>query len=127
MNNNKLISWPDFLELKKCSNDFSTHTVVTGSMEPIIKIGDRIIVDLKNKNFQIHDIIVFWMNGILICHTLIHINQIVSDQDQRVFLTAPYYKMGVDLPIREDQILGIVMSHKLSWWSKLKLSWLHRK
>jgi len=126
MNESKLITWPEFLELKKCRDEFSTHTVVTGSMEPIIKIGDRIIVDLKNKKFKVHDIIVFWMNGILICHTLIHINQIISDQQQIVYLTAPYYKKGVDLPIKEAQILGIVISHRLSWWSKLKLSWLHR-
>jgi signal peptidase I len=123
----KNISWQDFLELKKLNDDFSSHIVVTGSMEPIIKVGDRIIVDLKNKNFKVHDIIVFWMNGILICHTLIHINKIVSEQNQKVYLTAPYFQKGIDLPIREDHILGVVISHKLNWWSKLKLSWLHRK
>ena len=49
--------------------------VVSGSMEPTIKIGDIIIIDTKNKDYKKDDIVTFTdVNNAFVTHRIIEIN-----------------------------------------------------
>ena len=58
--------------------------VVSGSMEPTIKIGDLIVIDTNEKNYKKDDIVTFRdVNGSFVTHRIIVIdkNQIVTKGD----------------------------------------------
>lgn len=54
---------------------YSVLEVVSGSMEPTIKIGDLIIIDTKDKNYKENDIVTFYdVNGSFVTHRIISID-----------------------------------------------------
>ena len=52
--------------------------VVTDSMEPLIRVGDKIIVTVGDKDLKRFDIIVFWKNDRLTCHYVWAMNRVVE-------------------------------------------------
>lgn len=59
---------------------YTTLEVVSGSMEPTIKIGDIILVDTNDKNYKVNDIVTFYdINGSFVTHRIVSI-----DNDQMV-------------------------------------------
>jgi len=62
------ISREQFSELQALP--FFKSKVITNSMEPVIKVGDEIVVDVGNPNIKRFDIIVFYFDEKLICHFL---------------------------------------------------------
>ena len=98
-----------------------TFEVTSGSMSPLLEIGNTVSVRPLNQSQNIHrfDILVFLQMGQLICHYLHHVNKTgISDKK---FVTRAL-KGGEDLPLSADEILGIVSSHGLPWWKKIALS-----
>ena len=91
--------------------------IVSGSMEPVIKIGEEILVVVKAKDIKKFDIIVFKQNNKLICHYLWSINKMI---DPKLMQTRSLLG-GKDFPIREEDYIGKVVSHKLSVWRILKI------
>lgn len=85
-------------------------------MEPLIKIGDEIIVSVGEKNLKRFDIIVFYSEDRLICHYLWRMNKIVKPI---VFQTRSMSGQ-FDRPLLEEYYLGKVLNFKLGWWWKLK-------
>jgi len=96
---------------------FFKGTIVSGSMIPVIQIGEEILVEVKAKNLKRFDIIVFVQNERLICHYLWSHNQFFEP----ILLQTRNMGGGKDYPIKEEDYLGKVLSHRLSFWQKLKI------
>ena len=93
-------------------------TIVSGSMEPLMPIGSKIVVSVNDLNLKRYDIIVFLSDGKLICHFLWNINKIV---EPKLLQTRNLAKFGVDYPITMDEYLGKVLNYKLRLQDKLRL------
>ena len=110
-----------FDEMKKSNVPFKKFKVVSGSMEPLIQIGDNVVVQI-NGEVKRFDVVAFWGDNKLICHVLWHINQIKNVP--QMLVTCPLNGKFPDLAIRPEDLLGPVLNFKLSLWQKLKLSWI---
>lgn len=91
--------------------------VITGSMHPVIKVGEPIVVDVGNLDIKRFDIVVFFFQGKLVCHYLWTMN--------KVFTPVLYQTRNLfgnkDFPIDESAYLGKVISHRLNWWRKVRI------
>ncbi len=110
-----------FQKLK--SQPFFKGVVVSDSMSPVIKVGDKIVVEVNSQGLNRFDIIVFWKDGIFVCHYLWAMNRVVKP----VLLQTRSLPGGKDIPITFDDYFGKVMSHKLSTWDKMKIYYRIRK
>lgn len=104
-----------FVKLK--SSKTFEGKVVSDSMNPIIKVGDIIQVDVGVKNLKRFDIIVFHDGSKLICHYLWNMNKIVEP----LLLQTRNMRKEKDFPITWEQYLGKVTSHQISFFQKLRL------
>ena len=75
----------NFINIKILKNDFTSINgyvileVVSGSMEPTIKVGDLIVINTKDQHYQENDIVTFYdTNGAFVTH------RIVSIQDDKM-------------------------------------------
>ncbi len=91
--------------------------VVSGSMEPVIRTGEEILIDVGNVDLKPFDIIVFYFDEKLICHFLWRKNRIAHP----ILYQTRNMQGSADLPITEEFILGKVISHRISLWRRLKL------
>lgn len=91
--------------------------IISDSMEPVIMTGEEITVQVGEKNLSRFDIIVIWQNESLVCHYLWQKNKIVTP----ILLQTRNMRKEQDYPVSEEDYLGKVTSHKLSFWQKLKL------
>jgi hypothetical protein len=118
----KKLSWEDFLKLKKHSPLYK-FTVVTGSMAPLIPVGGEIVVDTVTTP-KLGDIVVFWQEGLLICHILWHKNARLTDaRGVSVLSTRPLDSHHWDLSIRSEQMLGRVLNYQVPRWRLWLLKW----
>jgi signal peptidase I len=98
--------------------------IATGSMEPLIIVGDIIKVEaVKLEQLQKFDIIVFYQHEKLICHFVWHKSRF-GNQDEVITKSLIG---GEDLPIKKEFILGRVTNFQLSFFDKIKMSWKYRK
>lgn len=99
---------------------FFKGVIISRSMEPLIKVGDRILVEVGTEDVRRFDVIVFWSEPEkkIVCHYLWARNRIVSPVllQTRSFLTG-----NRDLPISLDLYLGKVVSHRLSLWNRISI------
>lgn len=102
---------------KILAQPFFKGKIVSGSMIPVIAIGEEITVEIKARELKRFDIIVFVQNQKLICHYLWTMNKIVEPR----LMQTRSMGGGKDFPISEDEYIGKVISHRLSWWNKLKI------
>jgi hypothetical protein len=92
--------------------------IVSDSMAPVIKIGDKLVVEVDNRDLQRFDIITFWQNEKLVCHYVWSMNRVVTP----FLLQTRNLKYGSkDTPINWDDYLGKVINHRLSFWDKVKI------
>ena len=112
MKESEELSKADFDKLKRLP--FFKGKIVSGSMHPVIKIGDGIVVEIGNFDIKRFDIIVFYSHGKLICHYLWTYNRVFTPV---LFQTRSLFG-NKDYPIDHDAYLGKVVSHKLSWLRK---------
>lgn len=115
-----------FQALKNSGLPFQKFTVVTGSMEPLIPVGQQVVVAI-GKDVQRFDVVAFWSGEKLICHVLWHINQVIADGGEKIYLTTPLSGAGTDLSFSQKDLLGPVLNYRLSWWQKLRLSFRLRR
>jgi signal peptidase I len=106
------LSKDDFEKLQKLP--FFKGRIVSGSMDPVIKVGDQIVVEVGHPDLKRFDIIVFHAHGKLICHYIWAYNRIFTPV---LFQTRSLFG-NKDHPIDHSSYLGKVVSHKLSWWRK---------
>jgi len=102
---------------KILAQPFFKGRIVSGSMIPVINIGEEITVEVKSKKLKRFDIIVFWRDEMLICHYLWNINRFIEP----LLLQTRNIRGGKDYPIKEEDYIGKVLSHKLSLFRKLKI------
>ncbi len=100
------------------SRPFFKGRVITGSMVPVIKIGEDIVVDVKARELKRFDIIVFIQDKKLICHYLWNINQVVEPR----LMQTRNMSGGLDFPIPEKDYIGKVVSHRMPLWRILKIT-----
>lgn len=86
-------------------------------MIPVINIGEEITVEVKAKNLKRFDIIVFMQDDILICHYLWNINRFIEP----LLLQTRNISGGRDYPIKEEDYIGKVLSHRMSFLRKLRI------
>jgi len=104
-------------KLKILAAPYFKGTIVSGSMEPVIKVGEEILIEVKAKNLKRFDIIVFVRDEKLVCHYLWNLNRFI-----RPLLLQTRNIQGLrDYPIKEEDYIGKVVSHKLSFLRKLKI------
>lgn len=85
-------------------NGYASLEVVSGSMEPTIKKGDMIIINTKNKDIKVNDIITYKGNeGEFVTHRIIDIN----DAD---IITKGDNNNTEDKPINKSAIVGIYVT-----------------
>lgn len=91
--------------------------IVSNSMEPVIRVGEEVVVDVGAKDIQRFDIIVIYVEGKLICHYVWQVNRLVMP---KLIQTR---NMGgkLDFPVSEADYLGKVLNFKLNWWHKLRI------
>lgn len=87
--------------------------IVTGSMVPLISVGEVIQVAPLNKTPKRFDIIVFWNKKILVCHYIWHCNSLEVQSGKQTFVTRGLVNPHEDIPCDEERILGRVISHKI--------------
>lgn len=100
--------------------------IISGSMEPVIKVNENVIVSKLKRPIARFDIIVFKGDREFICHYVRHVNRFVKDGENDLIQTRGLNAKFNDVPIHQDQVLGIVISHRLNLWRKLRLMWANR-
>lgn len=91
--------------------------VVSDSMSPLIKVGEDIVVDVGATELKRFDIVVIFIDGKLVCHYLWRINRVIKP----VLLQTRNMSGKLDYPVPEEAYLGRVISHRLSFWWKIKI------
>jgi hypothetical protein len=85
--------------------------VPTGSMKPVIKPGDKIIVSWPEESFQHGNIVVYWRSGILVCHQIHRVFVLSSLSEGQLLETRFIQTAGTngifDPPLNERDILGV--------------------
>jgi hypothetical protein len=90
-----------------------SFSISSDSMHPVIKVGDQVVVQPLTEDLKVFDLLVFFQENDLVCHIFIKKSQL-SD----TFLTASYKYKKYDYPVKKENILGYVSSHRLSFANK---------
>lgn len=110
----------------KAAGDLVPLEVITGSMEPLIPVGTKIVVDPGAVPAR-WDVVVYWDGARLICHVLWHCNRLVQSDGVATILAAPLEGRGVDLVVSVDKILGVAVGRRLTWPWRLRMLWARRR
>ena len=107
----------DQFERLKVLKEFKA-VIRSDSMEPFLKVGDQITVDVGVKDLKRFDLIIFWRNNQMFCHCLWTMNRFMEP----IFLQSRCIKyQDREHPIRFEDYLGKVTSHELPIRFKLKI------
>ncbi len=106
----------DFEKLKELP--FFRGHIVSESMLPVLKIGDKIVVEVGSDKLERFDIIVFWSQNKLVCHYVWAMNRRVLPF---LIQTRSTYYGAKDFPIGLEDYLGKVVSHRLTTWDKIRI------
>jgi signal peptidase I len=109
------ISRIEFEKLKTLS--FFKAKVASGSMIPVLNIGDQITVDVGQMDIKRYDIVVVYLNEILVCHYLWRLNKVIKP----IYLQTRNMEGSIDTPIPLENYLGKVISHDLGFLRKMIL------
>jgi hypothetical protein len=117
------VSESDFENLKAriARGEPVAFKVASGSMAPVIAVGEPIVVAKHNGGFRRFDIVAFWSGEILICHYIWRRNLLELQGEGPVFITKNIH-LNEDLPVPAKNILGLVVSHSIPKFSRLKLT-----
>ncbi len=115
-----LLSTEQFLKVKNeiLKSGRAKCRIISNSMEPIIKVNEKIDVEPLQEDLRPFDIIVFFFQDKLICHWVVKPR---SEFDTNRIITASFNPIGLDFPVSREQILGKVISHQMSWLNKIKI------
>lgn len=94
-------------------------TIVSNSMEPLIKTGEEVEVQAppKAEKLALFDIILFRQGNRLNAHFLTKV-----DWQNDQFITRPLRDpRHQDYPLKYDDIIGIIAHKKISLWQKLRV------
>lgn len=91
--------------------------IISDSMVPVINVNEDVVIDVGEKDLKRFDIIVIWVDGKLVCHYLWQMNKIVKP----LLLQTRNMRGKLDYPVREEDYLGKVISHKIGFWRRLRI------
>jgi len=111
----KKLTREEFENLK--THPFFKGKIVSSSMSPVIKEGDSILVDVGQMKIKRFDIIVIYLNEVLVCHYLWRLNQTIKP----IYLQTKSLAGQTDFPIPLEDYLGKVISHDLGMLRKMIL------
>jgi signal peptidase I len=109
----------EVLRKKLARGEQHTLKIVSNSMEPLIKVGEEVVVcsPPKPEHLQIFDILVFSQGNRLNAHFLTKV-----DWQRDHFVTRPLRDPSQqDYPISFKDIIGIIPHKKIGWWQKLRI------
>lgn len=90
--------------------------IISDSMEPFLKIEEKIYTIPVTKDFEVFDLIVFWRDGKLICH-FVWRNQISFN---KTVVTRSFKNIYLDeKPVESRYILGFISNKKISFFTKI--------
>ncbi len=102
-------------------NQRSVHCkIISDSMEPIIPTNAIVKVEPLIDAPKAFDILVFWQNEKLNCHVYIH-NSTFNHNNERILIMKSYKYLSQDLPLIYSDVLGRVVSHRLSLFAKVRM------
>lgn len=104
--------------LEKTAN--VTFIMKTGSMHPVIRAGDRVLITVPKFPLRRFDIIVFKNTNFLICHYVWHQNSLGFFEAENTYVTRDM-KLTEDVPVAVSSILGLVISHRIPKRKRLYL------
>ena len=85
-------------------------TIVSDSMSPLIKVGERVEVRHK-EDYGLFDVVIYHhRDGRLICHYIWQ----KSQMEQGAYLLRSFKGSAFDLPVAAEKILGHVAGKKLT-------------
>ncbi len=108
----------------------TTFNMVSDSMAPLIPPDTLVTAQVVRKKLRRFDIVVFWekSESQLVCHYVWHINTLPSLADAQIIVTRALQRRA-DFPLAENQLLGVVVSHRLSKAMRLRITlrnlWAH--
>lgn len=116
----------DKIEFKNTQEVLKAHGLVEGkiisdSMSPLIMVGDKIRIEPLPSTLSQFDIVVFYDGVRLVCHYVTSVNWIKNAKGEIIINTRGLRNPFLDLPITVSSVLGIVTSHKIPFWTRLKL------
>lgn len=111
------ISFDEFKELQSALNKGEPFTFIVSSdsMEPVIKTGEEVVVEPIREPLKLFDIIVFFQNNDLLCHMYIKPSRLNDG-----FLTSSYKYKSYDFPVKKENVLGVIGSHRVGFFRKLQ-------
>jgi signal peptidase I len=110
--------------------------LISGSMSPIMPTGTRAMIEpCQYEDLRRFDSIVFFSDGILICHSIWGLGEFRAPNGDRTIVTRGLANPLADDPVRESVVLGRVTSHRVSkgrflftlFWASLKLKFGFRQ
>jgi len=105
------------IKYKILSQKIFRGKILSESMEPVVKKDEEIVVEVKAANLQRFDIIVFEDGNKFICHYVWSVNKMIEPK-----LIQTRSMSGIkDFPFKEEHYIGKVISHKLSFWQRIKI------
>lgn len=96
--------------------------VVTGSMEPVIRVDDELTIEeIKGPQecLKLFDIIVYWNGSKFICHYVWSVNRNTHSKGERWVVTRSLISAREDFPVLESDILGRVTDRQIPFMRKL--------
>lgn len=117
------ITHSQYLELKNKIDKTGqlSAMVASDSMTPVINENDTVTIVPVTNELRPFDIVVFYANHKLVCHTVIKESAFTTDSLNRNYLFGSYKYSQFDAPVAENIILGRVTSHKLKLHQKIWL------
>jgi len=94
------------LDIWATRGEKSSCTIIGNSMSPMIKDGDRLIIDHGTGRFGVGDIIVFKTGSQYVAHRIISVTR---KGDKLVFLSKGDNCISFDQPVPRDQVIGKVV------------------
>ena len=92
--------------------------VISGSMSPLIKIGDMLIVSAQQETYETFDVVLFKRSSKLVVHYIWR-NQL---ERNNTFITRSFENIYSDEePVAKDEIVGKVTNFKIGLLVKLKI------
>ena len=97
--------------------------IITGSMKPLIKIDEIVIVEkIETSKLKPFDIVIYHSaEKLLICHFIWDLSKLNPNH----FLLGSMQNVnGLDKPVPQGKILGIVTNKKITLFYKIILLWI---
>lgn len=97
----------DLLQQQLAANQSAVFLVISNSMTPLIRVGDRVVITSANTAVLTAGDIILYLNGNSFCmHRLV---RIIADARTQKFITRGDRLQAFDAPVNEEKYLGKII------------------